>query len=230
MELDERLIAEVTKQVMEALAQTNSSKSVLAVSTASQTTSRSVTPVLSGSMKVTEMGTAEEGRYPDEVVIGVAPAFAEFQNKTICDIPHSDVLREVAAGIEEEGMKVRFIKVYETSDVAFVALRAAKLSGSGIGVGLQSKGTAVIHQKDLFPLTNLELFPQAPVLTLELYRKIGKNAARYAKGQSPVPIETINDCMTRPKFQAKAAILHIKETEHVVVGDPPVELKIEWQE
>ncbi|WP_324061047.1 glycerol dehydratase reactivase beta/small subunit family protein, partial [Klebsiella quasipneumoniae] len=27
---------------------------------------------------------------------------------------------------------------------------------------------------------NLELFPQAPLLTLETYRQIGKNAARYA--------------------------------------------------
>lgn len=182
-----------------------------------------------GNMTITEVGAAQEGKYPDEVVIGLAPAFGEYQHQTICGLSHSDVLREVAAGIEEEGMKVRFVRVLETSDVAFVALRAAKLSGSGIGVGLQSKGTAVIHQKDLFPLTNLELFPQAPVLTLELYRKIGKNAARYAKGQSPVPIETINDCMTRPKFQAKAAILHIKETEHVVTGDPPVELNVEWQ-
>ena len=230
MELDERLIQEVTKQVMEAIAQMNASQPANPAPSTATVAIRSAAPVLSGAMKVTEAGVATEGKYPDEVVIGVAPAFAEFQNKTICDIPHSDVLREVAAGVEEEGLRVRFVKVYETSDVAFVALRAAKLSGSGIGVGLQSKGTAVIHQKDLFPLTNLELFPQAPVLTLELYRKIGKNAARYAKGQSPVPIETINDCMTRPKFQAKAAILHIKETEHVAVGNPPVELQIEWQE
>ncbi len=231
MQINDQLIEEVTKQVMAALAQANggSSVKVESASTASAVT-RSNTPVLSGSMTVTEAGVAQEGKYPDEVVIGVAPAFADFQDKTICDIPHSDLLREVAAGVEEEGMKARFIRVMETSDVAFVALRAAKLSGSGIGIGLQSKGTAVIHQKDLFPLTNLELFPQAPVLTLDLYRRIGKNAARYAKGQSPVPIQTTNDCMTRPKFQAKAAILHIKETEHVVVGEPPIELNVTWQE
>lgn len=226
MEIDEKLIAEVTRRVMEAVSEMNAS----APAENSGVAAESAAPVLSGGMTVTDLGPAEEGKYPDEVVIGLAPAVAEYQTQTICGIPHSDVLREIVAGIEEEGLRVRFIKVYETSDVAFIALRAAKLSGSGIGVGLQSKGTAVIHQKDLFPLTNLELFPQAPVLTLELYRKIGKNAARYAKGQSPVPIETINDCMTRPKFQAKAAILHIKETEHVVGGKPPEELRIEWQE
>ena len=219
MNLDEKLIQEITQKVVAAISQMEQPVASESNSSVFHT----------GTMTITEVGTAQEGKYPDEVVIGLAPAFGEYQHHTICGLSHSDVLREVAAGIEEEGMKVRFVRVLETSDVAFVALRAAKLSGSGIGVGLQSKGTAVIHQKDLFPLTNLELFPQAPVLTLELYRKIGKNAARYAKGQSPVPIETINDCMTRPKFQAKAAILHIKETEHVVTGDPPVELNVEWQ-
>lgn len=219
MNLDEKLIQEITQKVVAAISQMEQPVASESNSSVFHT----------GNMTITEVGAAQEGKYPDEVVIGLAPAFGEYQHQTICGLSHSDVLREVAAGIEEGGMKVRFVRVLETSDVAFVALRAAKLSGSGIGVGLQSKGTAVIHQKDLFPLTNLELFPQAPVLTLELYRKIGKNAARYAKGQSPVPIETINDCMTRPKFQAKAAILHIKETEHVVTGDPPVELNVEWQ-
>ncbi|MDD6235829.1 MAG: propanediol/glycerol family dehydratase medium subunit [Clostridiales bacterium] len=219
MNVDEKLIQEITQKVVAAISQMEQPAASESNSSVFHT----------GNMTMKEVGTAQEGKYPDEVVIGLAPAFGEYQHHTICGLSHSDVLREVAAGIEEEGMKVRFVRVLETSDVAFVALRAAKLSGSGIGVGLQSKGTAVIHQKDLFPLTNLELFPQAPVLTLELYRKIGKNAARYAKGQSPVPIETINDCMTRPKFQAKAAILHIKETEHVVTGDPPIELNVEWQ-
>ena len=219
MNVDEKLIQEITQKVVAAISQMEQPVASESNSSVFHT----------GNMTMKEVGTAQEGKYPDEVVIGLAPAFGEYQHHTICGLSHSDVLREVTAGIEEEGMKVRFVRVLETSDVAFVALRAAKLSGSGIGVGLQSKGTAVIHQKDLFPLTNLELFPQAPVLTLELYRKIGKNAARYAKGQSPVPIETINDCMTRPKFQAKAAILHIKETEHVVTGDPPIELNVEWQ-
>ena len=66
------------------------------------------------------------------------------------------------AGIEEEGVSVRIIRVLRTSDVAFMAHDAAQISGSGIGIGIQSKGTTVIHQKDLEPLNNLELFPQAP--------------------------------------------------------------------
>jgi hypothetical protein len=109
-----------------------------------------------------------------------------------------------------------------TSDVSFMGNDVAKLVGSGIGIGLQSKGTAVIHQKDLYPLTNLELFPQAPLLTLETYRKIGKNAAKYAKGEQVMPIPIQNDPMCRPKYQVKAALMHTIETELVVDRGEPV--------
>lgn len=115
-----------------------------------------------------------------------------------------------------------------SSDVAFVAHDATKLSGSGISIGIQSRGTTVIHQKDLPPLSNLELFPQSPLLDLEAYRAIGRNAAKYAKGESPTPVPTRNDQMARPKFQAKAAILHIKETEHVVPGAKAVEIEVQF--
>ena len=47
-----------------------------------------------------------------------------------------------------------------------IGSRAAKISGgSGVGIGIQSKGTTIIHQKDLPPLDNLELFP---ILSTEL--------------------------------------------------------------
>lgn len=36
----------------------------------------------------------------------------------------------------------------------------------------------------------------------------------------------VNDQMARPKFQAKAALLHIKETKHVVQGKNAVELQV----
>ena len=130
------------------------------------------------------------------------------------------------AGIEEEGMVSRVVKILDTSDVCFMALEAAKLSGSGIGIGIQSKGTTVIHQKDLYPLSNLELFPQAPLMTLDTYRKIGKNAAKYVKGEQVVPVPCTNDPMSRPKYQVKAALMHIAETEQL---DPKLGI-IEWEE
>ena len=175
-----------------------------------------VSPVaVTSKLSLTEGGDAAKGVAADEVVIGLAPAFAYKQHKTMIDLPHDKVLREIIAGIEEEGMKWRIIKVYRTSDVSFVAHDAAEYSGSGIGIGIQSKGTTVIPQKDLPPLSNLELFSQAPLIDLDTYRKIGKNAAKYAKGEAPTPVTLRNDQMARPTYQALSALLHIKETELV---------------
>jgi propanediol dehydratase medium subunit len=35
--------------------------------------------------------------------------------------------------------------------------------------------------------------------------------------------------MARPRYQAKAAVLHIKETEHVVQNAKPIELKVVFE-
>lgn len=158
---------------------------------------------------------APQGTDPKEVVIGVGAAFQTEIRYTIGGIPLEEVIRNVKAGIEEEGMTSRVVKILDTSDVCFMALQAAKLSGSGIGIGIQSKGTTVIHQKDLYPLSNLELFPQAPLMDLDTYRKIGRNAAKYVKGEKVTPIECTNDPMVRAKFQVKAALMHIMETEQL---------------
>ncbi len=168
---------------------------------------------------------AHKGTDAREVVIGVGPAFGREIKKTINGLDQQEVLRNLCAGIEEEGMIPRVVKVLKTSDVCFMGLEAAKISGSGIGVGLQSKGTTVIHQKDLYPLSNLELFPQAPLMTMETYRKVGQNAARYAKGLQVTPIPSENDPMVRAKYQVKAALMHIVETEQVDTEQPIIEWK-----
>lgn len=173
-------------------------------------------------------GVAKPGRSKDEVVIAVGPAFATVMTQTIIKQSHKDVLRQLIAGIEEEGLKARVMKVYRTSDVSFMANEADQLSGSGIAIAIQSKGTTIIHQKDQDPLNNLELFPQAPVLTLDTFRAIGKNAAQYAKGMSPAPVPTVNDQMARPRYQALAALMHIKETKQVVVGKPAEEINVHF--
>ena len=176
-----------------------------------------------------EVGEAKKGTSPKEVVIALAPAFGDkLKKRTITGIPHAAVLRELMAGIEEEGMTPRVIRISHTSDVAFAGKRGAELSGSGISIGIQSRGTTVIHQRDLFPLQNIELFPQAPVLTLETYRNIGRNAARYGKGDSPAPVAQINDQMARPKYQAIAAVFHIRETEFVNPDKKPMDLEVRF--
>ncbi len=175
---------------------------------------------------VSEKGPAKEAKDVREVGIGIGPAYGLYMKQTINGLPHIEVLKEIMAGIEEEGMIPRIIRGTRTSDVAFIGNDVAKIVGSGVAVGLQSKGTAVIHQKELYPLTNLELFPQAPVLTLELYRAIGKNAARYAKGQQVIPVKVINDIGSRPKYQVKAALMHTKETEYVVKRGDYLEIEV----
>ena len=151
------------------------------------------------------------------------PQIKVYYNENIKNIEY---IKEILLGIEEEGMIPRVVKILDTSDVCFMALEAAKLSGSGIGIGIQSKGTTVIHQRDLYPLSNLELFPQAPLMNLETYRQIGQNAAKYVKGEQVVPIPCTNDPMSRPKYQVKAALMHIAETEQL---DPEVGI-VEWEE
>jgi len=166
---------------------------------------------------------------PREVMIGVGPAFLAELTVTLAGLSHADVLREIAAGIEEEGMIPRVCKVWKTSDVAFIGMEAAVSSGSGGGVGLESKGTAVIHRKDLYPLTNLELFPQAPLMTLAHYRNIGQNAAGYAKGERVKPMKILNDPMTRAAYQVKAALMHNRETARVDAMRATEELAIQEQ-
>ena len=165
------------------------------------------------------------GAQPQDVSSTPAPEGAgSFAGKTRMRPKHS-YENAIKAGIEEEGMTSRVVKVLDTSDVGFMGLEAAKLSGSGIGIGLQSKGTTVIHQKDLYPLSNLELFPQAPLMDLDTYRKIGRNAAKYVKGEKVTPIECTSDPMVRAKYQVKAALLHIIETEQL----DPAKGMIEWE-
>lgn len=218
MEMNEKLVQAITQAVLAQL-QKQSSGDSREVSLAGKTRMRP---------KHSYEGypQAKQGTDPKEIVIGVGAAFQKEITKTICGIPLEEVLKNLRAGIEEEGMHSRVVKVLDTSDVAFMALESAKLSGSGIGIGIQSKGTTVIHQKDLYPLTNLELFPQAPLITLDIYRKIGRNAAKYVKGEKVTPIECTNDPMVRAKFQVKAALMHIIETEQL---DPDKKI-IEWED
>ena len=225
MQISEDLVKQITEAVIAQMQNGNAASAAAAPSAA--------VPPMAGRDRINEKKTsyagypkAKQGTDPKEVVIGVGAAFQREIKRTINGIPLEDVLKNVKAGIEEEGMVPRVVKILDTSDVCFMALEAAKLSGSGIGVGIQSKGTTVIHQKDLYPLSNPELFPQAPLMNLETYRKIGQNAAKYVKGEQVVPVPCTNDPMCRPKYQVKAALMHIAETEQL---DPEMGI-IEWEE
>jgi propanediol dehydratase medium subunit len=220
-QITESMVRDVVRELLAQIAQNGSASIGQPASAPSSPTAE---------MEMTELGVSKPGASTNEVIVALAPAFGDkLGRKTITGIPHATVLREVLAGIEEAGAKARVIRVWHTSDVAFVSHTGAKLSGSGIAIGIQSRGTTVIHQRDLFPLQNLELFPQAPVIDLETYRAIGRNAARYAKGETPAPVAQKNDQMARPKYQAIAAVFHIRETSFVKTDAKPVDLDIKFR-
>ncbi len=174
-----------------------------------------------------ELGPARPGSQP-EVVVAVGPAFGTELTRTIGGLDHGDVLAAILTGIAAEGLVARIAKVYRSSDCAYIGYAGSQLSGSGVAIGLQSRGTAVIHRRGLAPLNNLELFPQSPSLTLALYEAIGRNAARYAKGGSPKPVAVPVDNTARLRLIVKTALLHRRETDQVD-DRPPVELKFDWE-
>jgi propanediol dehydratase large subunit len=180
-----------------------------------------------GGPSLVERGEAVPGARADEVVIALGPEFLGRLRETIGGFPHEAVLSAIADGVRDEGAHPRIVRVRRSADVAFVGHDGARLSGSGIAVGLQSKGTAVIHRADLEPLDNLELFGMAPLLTLESYRAIGRNAAAYALGRraSPVPIEIDN--FARAKLIVKTTLMHAAESEGVEPDAPALDLSLE---
>ena len=178
--------------------------------------------------RLVEIGPAAKGGGL-EIVLAVGPAFGKALAKTIGGLGHEDVLEAILTGVAAEGMIARVVRVYHSSDCAAIGYVGARLSGSGIGIGLQSRGTAVIHQKDLAPLNNLELFPQSPSLTLATYEAIGRNAARYALSLPTAPVAVKIDNGARLRLIVKTALLHRRETDEVCPDQPPMELRFDWE-
>jgi hypothetical protein len=73
-------------------------------------------------------------------VVAVGPGFGNHLRATINVLRHEDVAAAIVAGIREGDAQPRLVRVRRTSDVAFIGYDGARLSGSGIAVGLQSKG------------------------------------------------------------------------------------------
>ncbi len=177
--------------------------------------------------KLVEVGPAKQGSR-QEVIVAVGPAFGKEMTRTINGLEHEEVLAAILTGVAKEGLIARIVKVKHTSDCAAIGHVGSDLSGSGIAIGLQSRGTSVIHKKGLARLNNLELFPQSPALTLETYEAMGRNAARYAKNEAARPIGVKIDNWARLKLIVKTALLHRKETEQIR-DEPPTELFFDWE-
>jgi propanediol dehydratase large subunit len=175
---------------------------------------------------VLEGDEAAKGTDPEEVVVAVGPAFADTIRQTIADQSHRNVLEAICDGIRDVGAKPRLVRIRRTADVAFIAHAGAQLSGSRVALGIQSKGTAVIHRADLEPLDNLELFGMSPLYTLASYRAMGRNAAGYALGRRVGPVPTELDNYARAKLIVRTTLLHARETQAVRADAAPVELEL----
>jgi len=176
-----------------------------------------------------EVGPVKQGELP-EVVVALGPAFGTAIDQTIGGLDHRDVLLAVLEGIRDEGVPARVVCIHHTSDCAFIGHAGAQLSGSGVAVGIQSKGTTVIHQRDLAPLENLELFPQAPNLDLDIYRQIGRNAARYATLKPTIPVQVKIDNTARLRLIVQTTLMHLHETRNIERDRPPTELRVLFKE
>ena len=175
------------------------------------------------------LGNAAPGLTTGEVVIGLSPAFGTRLFKTLAGEGVSDMLRAVVDGVREAGGTARVVRMHHTADTSFLGLSAARMSGSGVGIGLQAKGTAVIHKADRLPHHNLELFSNAPITTLDHYRRLGANAAAYARGEDPEPVvvPTRGEAMGA-RYHAEVALIYAIETGLCRDGAEPEEIAVEF--
>ena len=101
------------------------------------------------------------------------------------------------------------------------------MAGSGYGIGIQAKGTAVIHARGRMPHNNLELFSNAPITTLDHYEAMGRNAALWAHGTPPEPVIVPTDGQALgARFHAEVALIHAIETGLTEPGRAPEEVAV----
>lgn len=177
------------------------------------------------------IGHAGPGRPENEIVIGISPAFGLKLYRSLAGHPLSAVLHALVQGISAKGGRPRIVRMRHTADTSFLGLSAAGLAGSGIGIGLQAKGTAVIHQAGRLPHHNLELFSNAPITRLAHYRRLGENAATYARGDMPEPVvvPTGGEAMGA-RYHAQVALIYAIETSLTAEGAKPEEIEIAFLE
>jgi propanediol dehydratase large subunit len=74
---------------------------------------------------------------------------------------------------------------------------------------------------------NIELFSNAPVTTLDHYRAMGRNAALYARGETPEPIIVpVDGQALNARYHVSVAMLYAIETGLAVPDAPPVNLDL----
>jgi len=173
------------------------------------------------------VGEATQGTDAKEVVIGISPAFGFNLFQTTAGHSLSAVLKNMVDAIAARGLKPRIVRFMHTGDTSFLGLSPAKLAGSGVGIGIQAKGTAVIHSRDRLPHNNLELFSNAPITKLEHYKGLGANAAAYALDEmaQPVVMSTRGEAMGA-RCHARVALIYAIETGLTKEGAVPQNIEV----
>ncbi|HEY7689567.1 MAG TPA: propanediol/glycerol family dehydratase large subunit [Dongiaceae bacterium] len=181
-------------------------------------------------LTIEPLGEAKAGSDPLEVVIGVSPGFGTQLHRTTGGHELADVLLALMAGITEGGGRPRIVRIRHSADTSFIGRTAADLAGSGIGVGIQGKGTAVLHGRGRAPHLNLELFSTAPITTLAHYRQLGANAAAHARGGTPEPVAVpYRGEALGARYHVHTALLYAIETALVDPDAPPLDLRVTIQ-
>jgi propanediol dehydratase large subunit len=217
------------RQQIAAIRQQRSRADLLARHAAGATRDRGASPTPpSPASRLVERGASQPGTDPREVCVGVSPALATKLWLTMSGLPVGEAVAQIVAGIESEGCSARLVRVPSTVDLGVIGLTAAELAGSGVGVGLQAKGTALIHRKGQPPLACLELLSIAPLLTAEMYRELGANAGRHARGERPAPVRNpYTDQAIEARYHAEVVALIAIERGESVPGAPPVDLEVQ---
>ncbi len=160
-------------------------------------------------------------------MIGLSPAFGNELTRTTAGHDLIDVVLALTDGVREAGGVPRLVRIRHTADTSFLGLTAARLSGSGYAIGIQAKGTAVIHHADRLPHMNIELFSNAPVTTLDHYRAMGRNAALHASGAAPEPVLVpVDGQALGARYHVRVAMLYAIETGLVVPEAAPLDVEL----
>ena len=132
MQISEDLVKQITEAVIAQMQNGNAASAAAAPSAA--------VPPMAGRDRINEKKTsyagypkAKQGTDPKEVVIGVGAAFQREIKRTINGIPLEDVLKNVKAGIEEEGMVPRVVKILQTYALWLWRLRSSPVRASVSG-------------------------------------------------------------------------------------------------
>jgi propanediol dehydratase large subunit len=104
------------------------------------------------------------GSDPREVVIGLSPGVGRSVWRTLSACGHRGAAR-AAGGLEEEGCRAGWCGSTAPWTSGWWTEPPLGCPAPAFGIGMQGKGTALIHRRDLPPLANLELYSMAPVIT-----------------------------------------------------------------